>query len=157
MLGKICERYFWLGVNEDVKRHCKCFLECQKLKPLHSMPLALLQPILCSRVFEMVSMDVCGPYPTSERGNRYISVIFDHFTKWVKTYAMPNQETTTKAFCLEQLVNTFGYPEIILTDQGRNFESGLINKCAFVLKSIKEQALLITFNAKDTQNDLIAR
>ena len=84
MLGKIRERYFWLGVNEDVKRHCKCCLECQKLKPPHSMPVAPLQPVLCSRAFEMVSMDVCGPYPTSERGNRYILVITDYFTKWVE-------------------------------------------------------------------------
>ena len=41
---------------------------------------------------------------------------------------MPNQETTTIAFCLEQFVNTFGYPDIILTNQSLNFESGLIKE-----------------------------
>ena len=24
MLGKIREQYFWLGINKDIKRHCKC-------------------------------------------------------------------------------------------------------------------------------------
>ena len=98
------------------------------------MPVASLQPIVCSRAFEMVSIDVCGAYPTCERGNRYILVITNHFTKWVEAYVMPNQETTTIAFCLEQFVNTFGYPNVILTDQGRNFESGLIKEMCVRLK-----------------------
>ena len=29
MLGKIRERYFWLGLTDNVKRHCNCCLECQ--------------------------------------------------------------------------------------------------------------------------------
>ena len=82
----------------------------------------------------MVSMDVCGLNPTSKRESRYILVITDHFTKWVEAYAMPNQKTTTIAFCIEQFVNTFGYPDVILTDQGRNFESGLIKEMCIRLK-----------------------
>ena len=134
MLGKIRDRYFWIGQTDDVKRYCKCCMECQKLKPQQSTPEAPLQPISSSRAFEMVSMDVCGPYPDSERNNRYILVITDHFTKWVEAYPMFNQETKTIAFCLEQFVNTFGYPDIILTDQGRNFESFLIKEMCVRLK-----------------------
>ena len=79
-------------------------------------------------------MDVCGLYPNSDRNNRYILVITDHFTKWVEAYTMPNQETKIIAFCLEQFVNTFGYPDIILTDHGRNFESFLIKEMCVRLK-----------------------
>ena len=46
-------------------------------------------------------MDICGPYPISDPGNRYILVITDHFTKWVEAYAIPNQEAVTVAFCFE--------------------------------------------------------
>ena len=69
MLDEICVRYIWLIINEDVKRICKCCLNCYKFKPFYLMPVAWLQPIMCSRVFEMASMDVCGDYPTSERKN----------------------------------------------------------------------------------------
>ena len=79
-------------------------------------------------------MDICGPYPVSNRGNRYILVITDHFTKWVEAYAIPNQEAVTVAFCFETFINTFGYPDIILTDQGRNFESALIKEMCARLK-----------------------
>ena len=34
MLGKIRERYFWLGQTDDVKRHCRCCLDCQNLNHL---------------------------------------------------------------------------------------------------------------------------
>ena len=134
MLDKITERYFWLGQTDEVKRHCRCCFVCQKLKPAHSTPVAHLQLIPCTLAFEMVSMDVCGQYPNSDRNNRYILVITDHFTKWVEAFPMPNQETKTIAFCLEQFVNTFGYPNIILTDQGRNFESFLIKEMCVRLK-----------------------
>ena len=134
MLGKIRERYYWLGINKDLKRHCKCCIKCQTLKPPHVMPIAPLQPIVWNRAFEMVSMDVCGPYPNSERGNRYILVIPNHFTKWGEAYAMPNHKTTTIAFCLEHVVNTFGYPDVIHTDQGRNFESKQIKEMCVRLK-----------------------
>ena len=76
----------------------------------------------------MVSMVVCGPYPISERNNRYILVITDHFTKLVEAYPMLNQETKTIAFCLEQFINTFGYPDIIFIDEGHKFESFLIKE-----------------------------
>ena len=47
---------------------------------------------------------------------------------------MPNQKTTTIAFCLEQFVNTFGYPDVILTDQSRNVERRLIKEMCVLLK-----------------------
>ena len=134
MLGKIRSRYYWPNLVADVKRHCKQCLEWQKLKPPHVLPIAPMQPIQCSRPFELVSMDICGPYPISDRGNRYILVIIDHFTKWVEAYAIPNQEAVTVAFCFESFINTFGYPDIILTDQDRNFESAHIKEMCGRLK-----------------------
>ena len=134
MLGKIRARYYWPNFEGDVKRHCKCCLECQKLKPPPTMPIAPMQPIKCSRHIELVSMDICGPYPISVRGNKYILVITDHFTKWVEAYPLPNQEAVTVGVCLESFVNTFGYPDVMLTDQGRNFESGLIKEMCARLK-----------------------
>lgn len=68
------------------------------------------------------------------RGNKYILVITDHFTKWVEAYPITNQEAFTVGICLESFVNTFGYPDVMLTDQGRNFESGLIKEMCARLK-----------------------
>jgi hypothetical protein len=32
-----------------------------------------------------------GPFPESERGNRYLLIAMDYFTKWLKVYAMRQQ------------------------------------------------------------------
>jgi hypothetical protein len=47
--------------------------------------------------FERIAMDVAGPFPTSDSGNKYVLVVMDYFSKWPEVYPIPNQETTTIA------------------------------------------------------------
>ena len=42
-------------------------------------------------------MDVCGPYPTSNLGNKYVLVVKEYVRKWVECNPMPNQEANTVA------------------------------------------------------------
>jgi transposase InsO family protein len=53
----------------------------------------------------------------------------DCFTKWPEVYAIPNQEASTVA---ETLVTNFfcrfGIPRELHSDQGRNFESHLLQE-----------------------------
>ena len=45
--------------------------------------------------FERIAIDIAGPFPVTDDGNHYIMVEGDYFTKWVESYAIPNQEVTT--------------------------------------------------------------
>lgn len=47
--------------------------------------------------FERIVPEISEPYPESDLGNRYILVAMDYFKKWVKTYAIPNQEALAVA------------------------------------------------------------
>lgn len=38
--------------------------------------------------FERIAIDNDGLFPTSERGNRYLLVAMDYFTKWPEVYAL---------------------------------------------------------------------
>jgi transposase InsO family protein len=52
----------------------------------------------------------------------------DHFTKWPEAYAIPSEEASTVA---EELVTNFCHfriPRELHNDQGRNFESRLIQE-----------------------------
>jgi len=46
---------------------------------------------------ERLALDVLGPLPLTEDGNKYILIVADYFTKWVEAYPLPNQEAPTVA------------------------------------------------------------
>ena len=83
---------------------------------------------------ERIAIDVLGPLPITETGNKYILIVADYFTKWVEAYPMPSQEATTVAELLvREFVCRFGVPLLIRSDQGRNFESQLFSEMCRLL------------------------
>jgi hypothetical protein len=50
--------------------------------------------------FERVAIDIAGPFPQSDRGNRYLLISMDYFTKWPEVYSISNQEASTVADAL---------------------------------------------------------
>jgi hypothetical protein len=53
----------------------------------------------------------------------------DYFTKWPEAYALPNQEAATVAEVLvTDFFCRFGIPRELHSDQGRNFESRLLQE-----------------------------
>lgn len=73
---------------------------------------------------ERVAVDIVGPLPLTDSGNRYVLAAMDYFTKWPEAYALPDQGAETVADALlEGMVCRFGTPERLHSDQGRNFES----------------------------------
>jgi transposase InsO family protein len=79
--------------------------------------------------FERIAIDVAGPFPGSDQGNRYLLIAMDYVTKWPEAYAIPNQEAATVA---EALVTNFfccfRVPRELHSDQGRNFQSPLMQE-----------------------------
>ena len=83
-------------------------------------------------------MDIIGPLPKTERGNRYILTVVDHFTKHVEAYPLEtlNSVSVARAF-LNEFVSRFDVPYVIHTDQGTNFESRLFKEICKLLGNAK--------------------
>ena len=87
---------------------------------------------------ERIAVDVLGPLPITEAGNKYLLVIMDYFSKWPEVHPMPNHEASTVAEILvKEVVSRFGVPVTIHSDQGRNFESSLIAEMCLLLGAEK--------------------
>lgn len=84
--------------------------------------------------FERIALDVVGPLPKSNSGNKYMLVVADYFTKWPKVIPMPNQqaETVAKAL-LTHVISRHGVPLEIYSDQGRNFGSKIYQDLMLLL------------------------
>ena len=80
-------------------------------------------------VWERIAMDIVGPLQETQNGNKYILVISDYASRFVITIAMEDQraQTVAKHF-VDKVITKYGAPGKVLTDQGTNFFSKLIQK-----------------------------
>ena len=78
---------------------------------------------------EKVGIDVLGPLPRTDDGNKYVLVICDLFTKWTEAFAMPDQESLTiTKIVVNEFISRFGSPLQLHSDQGRSFEAKLFKE-----------------------------
>ena len=102
---------------------------CATAKRPEKTPRAPLGRMTTGAPLDRLGMDILGPLPRTPRGNRYVLVVTDAFSKWVELFAIPDQTAST---CADVLVNEvfsrIGSPLDLLSDQGRNFESDLISE-----------------------------
>lgn len=123
-LRRLRQGFYWGQHRRDVEDFCRRCDECAAHKGPLDQSRAPLQQQASGAPMERVGVDIMGPFPETDSGNKYVLCAMDYFTKWPEAYALPNQEAETVADALiEGMFSRFGAPEAIHSDQGRNFES----------------------------------
>ncbi len=121
------EKFFWPGLRLDVRKWIQCCDSCAGRKdPVPNQP-APLQPIPGLAKFERWQTDCLGPLPLTEKGNKFILLFVECFSRFVELIPVPDlkAETTGRAF-LEHIVLRYGVPTQILSDRGTNYTSELL-------------------------------
>ena len=83
--------------------------------------------------FQQVAMDVSGPLACTQRGNRFILTICDYAIHYPEAIPLPSVEAPRVARELVNLFSHVGVPDEILTDQGTNFMSSLLEEIYHLL------------------------
>jgi transposase InsO family protein len=79
----------------------------------------MLQPLPVMGLFYRWSVDLCGPFPPSKGGNRYVMVMVEHFSKFVELAALPAKEARHTADAFKgRVLGRYGAMAEVLTDQG---------------------------------------
>jgi hypothetical protein len=134
-LEKLFKRFWWPQARKEMIFWIKSCPTCIARKPTSAPLTGKLQSIPVEAPFELVGIDVLGPLPTSKESNRFIIVFTDHFTKWAEAFAVPTHSAETVADLLvKHIFCRFGCPKKLLSDQGSEFMSKLVEKILEVME-----------------------
>jgi hypothetical protein len=136
----ISRKYWWETLRNDVSEFIKKCDACAKRKTGHRVTAPLGEALVAREFLDVVSLDVIGPLPLSERGNKYLLTFIDHYTRFCDAILIAKQDTETIAReFVVRIITQYGVPKKLLTDRGANFTSALIKETCKLLKIQKLQ------------------
>lgn len=128
--GYISARYAGI-TREHVAEYIKGCLNCMKFEPIpKSEPLI---PISAKTPFERVQMDLIDLkwHQTKNRGFSYIINLVDCFSRYCFTKPVKEKSAEEVLKFLTETFETYGYPSILQTDNGKEFKNSLVaNFCS---------------------------
>ena len=139
MKDRILQRYYWPGIFMDVANYCRGCEVCQRSTPRKPAKAGLVPIPIVTRPFQRIGMNIMRPLPRTQRGNRFILTICDYATRYPEAVALPSVEAPRIARELVHLCSRMGIPDEILTDQGTNFMSSLLEEVSHCVSLSPEQ------------------
>ena len=132
-LQLVKERYFWPGMQTEVRRYIGRCKRCTLRKRPDGKRHAGLQNIRSTRPLELVCIDFLS-LEKSKGGCENVLVITDHYTRYAQAYPTKDQKATTVAKVLwQKYIVHYGIPERIHSDQGKCFESAVVKELCQLL------------------------
>lgn len=134
---KVREKFAWYGLSKAVAGYvssCEIFNRNKMSDRKGKGPMTEYQ---AEAQMERVHLDLLGPLPRTPRGDAYILMMVDQFTKWVYCVPLPTQtaEEVARAISSRDLVFPFRF-----SDQGRNLESKYFTELCSVLEIHKARS-----------------
>ena len=127
-LTLVQERCYWPRMRAYVENWCKNCSTCQVAKAVRPRIKTTMGHVLAARPLELVAIDFTTIEKSSD-GYENLLIVTDVFSKFTQAYPTKDQKAPTVARVLtERWFYTYGIPLRIHSDQGRNFESGLIKQ-----------------------------
>ena len=136
----ISKKYWWETMRQDVTDFIKRCDACLRRKTGHKIKALLGDVLKAAEFLDVVSLDIVGPLPVMEQGNKYLLTFVDHYTRFCDVIPNARQDTETIAReFVTRIITQFGVPNRLLTDRGANFTSGLIKETCKLLRIQKLQ------------------
>lgn len=116
---------YWPKMTVEVRNMVSECSICSETKaPNITLRPPMGQQIASERPFQFIYSDLLGPYPRSKKGNTYILVVLDKFSKFVLLHPLRKASATeVKTFIEQHIIQLFGVPETLYSDNGVQYRS----------------------------------
>lgn len=138
-LALLRSRCYWPRMSHEVAQWCQACERCQVSKDSHRVSHSYMSHVMASMPNEMVAIDFTLLEPT-QQGLENVLVMTDVFSKYTLAVPTRDQRAATVAQVLvTEWFSRFGVPARIHSDQGRNFESVLIQQLCSMYGIVKSR------------------
>ena len=134
---RLQNRVYWPGIRSDVRTYiASCTICLARKSPCPRR--APMGHVEVGHRWDRVAMDLLDISVTTTRGNRYVLVMVDCFSRWTEACPLPDKtaQSVADAF-FSQIVCRFGMPIVIHSDQGREFENRIMQELCILCGSHK--------------------
>jgi hypothetical protein len=119
----LATKYWWHGMLADVEAVVGRCEHCSRVKASFASSQPELQSIPISSLGFRWHVDLCGPFPVSQRGHQFIMVAVEAFSKHLEAVPIPDKQPATVAYAfLTHVLSKFAAPGQVVTDNGAEFQ-----------------------------------
>jgi hypothetical protein len=111
----------WSTLRSDVRRFVRTCPICQKVKQHQMLKFTPHFKSSTYGIFDNLSIDTIY-MPTSDKGNRYLLVIIDSFSRYLDVFPISELSAKTAAECMLKFIANFGIPSHLCCDGGSQFQ-----------------------------------
>ena len=125
----LTQGYWWLNMQKEAQEYVKKCDQCQRFAPNSHQPGRVLNPLSSSWPFAQWGLDIVGPFPKAVGNKKFLLVCTNYFTKWVEAEPLANiRDVDVKRFIWKNIVTRFGVPNVLILDNGLQFDSKAFRK-----------------------------
>ena len=119
-------------MRKDLEDYVSKCDECQRRKQRVEYTAPLGEVVHSNYHFEIVSLDICGPYNCTP--NRFVLTFVDYLTRYAEAITLPEirAEACARAFAT-YVIARHGSGSLLVTDQGGQFTSAFFKETCKIL------------------------
>ncbi|XP_041856301.1 uncharacterized protein zgc:113436 [Melanotaenia boesemani] len=117
---RIQSKYYWLGIIKDVVDWIKVCETCQHSERSKNLA-RTVRPIKVDGPWDIVGIDIIGPFPETQQGNKSVTLFIDYYSKWPEAFPVQKTDALSVARCISKCIYRFGAPKTIVCMQNADF------------------------------------
>eukprot|EP00644_Phytophthora_capsici_P014959 jgi/Phyca11/131662/e_gw1.109.31.1 len=134
--ARVAQIYWWPNLAREVRRWVRGCQECgsRKARPRDVIP--PLRSLRGGNVGDRWALDVAGPLPVGDKGQRYVIAAVEYVTRYaVATTVETHEAENVAAFLMKQVVLKFGPFRELLTDGAPELTGKVIDELMYMLQA----------------------